>query len=91
LLVTILIVALLLMLATVATLVVFTRDPFCQTIGMSFYGLCLTVFFFLLQAPDVALAQLGIGTVALPLVVLLTMSKLRRRGAQGKSEASAKS
>ena len=78
-LVTVLVVSLLLLIAAVGTLVVFTRDPLQQVIGMSLFGLCLTIFFFLLQAPDVALAQLGVGTVALPLIVLLTMSKLRRR------------
>ena len=78
-LVTILVDSLLLLVAAVGALVVFTRDPLKQVIGMSFFGLCLTIFFFLLQAPDVALAQLGVGTVALPMIVLLTMSKLRRR------------
>jgi energy-converting hydrogenase B subunit D len=79
LLVTVLIVVTLLTIAAVATAVVFTTEPFQQMMGMSAYGLVLTIFFFLLQAPDVALAQLGVGTVALPLVVLLALAKLKRR------------
>lgn len=79
-LVTILIVVILLVTAAVATLVVATTEPFQQIMGLSLYGLCLTIFFFLLSAPDVVLAQLGVGAVALPLIVLLAMSKLRRRG-----------
>jgi energy-converting hydrogenase B subunit D len=86
LLVTILISAMLLVTAVVATLVVATTEPFQQIMGLSLYGFCLTIFFFLLQAPDVVLAQLGVGTVALPFIVLLAMSKLRRRGGPKKKE-----
>ncbi len=75
------------MLAAVATAVVLTRDPVNQVIGMSFYGLCLTLFFMLVEAPDVALAQLGVGTIALPLIVLLAIAKIRRRSA-GRKKAS---
>lgn len=88
-LITILIAVVLLVTAAVATLVVATTEPFQQIMGLSLYGLCLTVFFFLLQAPDVVLAQLGVGTVALPLVVLLAMSKMRRRGSPKNKEEDA--
>lgn len=84
--VTILITSMLLVAAVVATLVVATTDNLQQIMGLSLYGLCLTIFFFLLQAPDVVLAQLGVGTVALPLIVLLAMSKLRRRAGSKKKE-----
>lgn len=89
-LITILMTVMLLLTAAVATLVVATRDIFQQTMGLSLYGLCLAITFFLLQAPDVVLAQLGVGTIALPLIVLLAMSKLRRRGAPKKKEKTAK-
>ena len=58
--------------------VVLTRDPAKQVIGLSFFGLMLALMFFVLQAPDVALSQLVIGAVALPLMVLLALAKLRR-------------
>ena len=79
----------LLVTAAVATLVVATTEPFQQIMGLSLYGLCLSIVFFLLEAPDVALAQLGVGTVALPFIVLLAMSKLRRRGGPKKKEKAA--
>ena len=58
--------------------VVLTRDPFCQAIGLSIFGLLLALMFFLFQAPDVALSQVVVGAVALPLMLLLALSKIRR-------------
>ncbi len=59
------------------TAVVLTRDPASQTIGISFYGLLLALMFFIYQAPDVALSQLTIGAVALPLMIMLALAKVR--------------
>ncbi len=64
--------------------VVLTRDPLNQTIVVSFYGLLLALMFFLFQAPDVALAQITIGAVALPLMILLALAKIRKRGNETK-------
>lgn len=58
--------------------VVFTRDPLHQTITVSFYGLLLALLFFLFQAPDVSLSQIVVGAVALPLMILLALAKVRR-------------
>jgi energy-converting hydrogenase B subunit D len=55
--------------------VVFTREPRQQAIVASMYGLLLTVLFFALQAPDVALSELAVGMVAVPLMILLALSK----------------
>ena len=60
------------------TAVVLTRDPRNQVIGLGFYGLVLALMFFIFQAPDVALSQIVIGTVALPLMFMLALSKIRR-------------
>ncbi len=60
------------------TAVVLTRDPSSQTIGISFYGILLALMFFIFQAPDVALSQMVIGAVALPLMVMLALAKVRR-------------
>ncbi len=57
--------------------VVLTRDPANQAIGISFYGLLLALMFFIYQAPDVALSQLTIGAVALPLMIMLALAKIR--------------
>lgn len=70
--------AVLLLLAAAATGVVLTRDPLRQTFGLSLFGLLLGLMFFLLQAPDVALSQIVVGAVALPLMILLALAKLRK-------------
>ncbi len=58
--------------------VVLTREPLKQAIAISFYGLLLTVFFLLLEAPDVALSQMVVGAVAQPLMLLLALARVRR-------------
>ncbi len=63
--------------AVVATIVVLTRDPLKQVIGFTFYGLVLTVMFFVFQAPDVALSEIVVGAVVVPLMVLLALAKLK--------------
>ncbi len=65
--------------AITATAVVLTRDPARQAIGISFYGLVMALMFFIFQAPDVALSQIVIGAVALPLIILLALTKVRRQ------------
>jgi energy-converting hydrogenase B subunit D len=64
--------------AVTATAVVLTRDPAKQAVGISFYGLVMALMFFIFQAPDVALSQIVIGAVALPLMILLALTKIRR-------------
>ncbi len=71
-------VAIFLLVAVGGTAVVFTRDPRNQTIAISFYGLLLAVMFLVYQAPDVALSQIVIGAVALPLMIMLALAKVRR-------------
>lgn len=70
-------ITILLMVAAGGTAVVLTRDPVNQAIGLTFYGLLLALMFFIFQAPDVALSQIVIGAVALPLMILLTLAKVR--------------
>jgi len=60
------------------TAVVFTREPLAQAIVTGVFGLFLAILFMLFQAPDVALSQIVVGTVAVPAMVLLTLAKLRR-------------
>ncbi len=60
--------------------VVFTREPLNQAIVVSFYGLILALMFFVFQAPDVALSQITVGAVALPLMILLALTKIRNQG-----------
>jgi uncharacterized MnhB-related membrane protein len=60
-----------------ALAVVLTPDPRRQAVTLSVLGLALTVLFMVLQAPDVALSQLAVGTAFVPLMVLLAVSKIR--------------
>lgn len=75
---TVLLAAVLLLVAAAGTAVVLTRDPLNQSIIASFFGLLLGLAFLVLQAPDVALSQITVGAVALPLMILLALAKVRR-------------
>lgn len=77
----------LLLVAISALAVVRTRNIVAQVLALTFYGLLLAVMFFVFQAPDVALSQIVVGAVALPLIVMLAQAKMqrreRRRGKEG--------
>ena len=64
------------------TVVALTGQPERQAIPLSVFGLALTMLFVLLQAPDVALSQLVIGGVVVPLMVMLTFRAVRRHSAE---------
>jgi uncharacterized MnhB-related membrane protein len=57
--------------------VVLARDPLRQAMVASIYGLVLGILFFVFQAPDVALSQTVVGAVALPMMILLALAKIR--------------
>ena len=61
-----------------AVAVVFTDDPGRQAVTLSVYGLLMSVLFVVLSAPDVALSQIVVGTAIVPLMVMLTIRKIRR-------------
>ncbi|GAB3893399.1 hypothetical protein GCM10029964_070110 [Kibdelosporangium lantanae] len=66
-----------LLVAAGGTVVVWTHDPARQAVVLSVYGLLLTLLFVLLQAPDVALSQVAVGTAVVPLMVMLAVRKVR--------------
>lgn len=68
----------LVMVAAGAAGVVAARDPARQAVAVSAYGLVLALLFVLFQAPDVALSQVVVGAVALPLMIVLSLVKVRR-------------
>jgi energy-converting hydrogenase B subunit D len=72
-------VTILVLAAAGATVVVLTRVPARQVIALSAYGLLLAILFMAFQAPDVTLSELTVGAVALPILLLLTLAKVRRR------------
>lgn len=68
-----------LLVALGGTAVVLSRNPVHQLFGIVFYGILLAVMFFVWQAPDVALSQVAVGTLALPVMLLFALSRMRRR------------
>lgn len=62
-----------------ATAVVLSRDVVRQAILLSFYSLALTALFVVLQAPDVALSELVVGTIAYPLVLVPAIARIKSR------------
>ncbi|WP_435126954.1 Na(+)/H(+) antiporter subunit B [Actinacidiphila sp. bgisy144] len=66
-----------------ATLAVLCREPVRQAVLLGVLGLALALLFTVLQAPDVALSQVAVGTVLTPLLILLTVRKVRRRSLSG--------
>jgi uncharacterized MnhB-related membrane protein len=63
--------------AIAGTAVVLVDDPLRQSMVMGFFGLALASAFFVLQAPDVALSMLAVGTVLIPVMVLLALARVR--------------
>jgi uncharacterized MnhB-related membrane protein len=68
--------AALILVAVTATVVVFTPDALRQALVLGIFGLALTLLFFTFQAPDVALSEIVISTVGLPLIILLALRKI---------------
>ena len=56
-------------LCVVAVAIVLTHDPLRQAFVVGIYGFLLAITFFLFQAPDVALSEIVIATVALPVMM----------------------
>jgi energy-converting hydrogenase B subunit D len=77
--VTLLQIAALAVVALAGGAVALTRDPLRQTLVLGMYGLGLTVLFFVFQAPDVALSEIVVSTVGLPLMILLALRKVRQQ------------
>ena len=56
-----------------ALAVVLTTDLLRMAMLASFYTLTLVILFLLLQAPDVALSELVVGTIAYPVVLVVAI------------------
>ena len=68
----------LLMVAAAGTSVVLNRDVVGQALALAVFGLCFTVLALVLQAPDVALSMLVVGSAVVPMLVLLAVSAGRK-------------
>lgn len=56
--------------------VVLSRVPLRQTLLLSIYGIALALLFFSFQAPDVALSEIVVGSIGLPLIILAALRKM---------------
>ncbi len=60
-------------------LAVVLRDLLAAALALGAQGLFLSLAFYLLQAPDVAIAQAGIGAALTTAIFLLAIRKTRRK------------
>lgn len=67
----------LIVVAVAGTAVVFTPEALRQAMALGIYGLALTILFFVFQAPDVALSEIVVSAVGLPLIILAALRKIR--------------
>ncbi len=67
-------------------LVVLVPDPVRSTLVLGVYGLALTFMFFALQAPDVALSEIVVSTVGLPVIVFAALRKIHSQQSSAKDE-----
>jgi energy-converting hydrogenase B subunit D len=56
--------------------VALVTDPMRQTLLLGVFGLALVFLFFTFQAPDVALSEIVVGTIGLPLIILAALRKI---------------
>jgi energy-converting hydrogenase B subunit D len=77
---TVLQLAALLAVAFCGTVVVAVRDPLRQAMTSGVFGVALSLLFLVFGAPDVALSQIAVAGVAVPVMVLLTLARLRQEG-----------
>lgn len=69
----------LLLVAAGGTAVVLTPEPLRQTMVLGMYGVALTLLFFVFQAPDVALSEIVVTSVGLPVIILAALRKIRHQ------------
>ncbi len=63
--------------AVIGTAVVLTKRAVNQIFVYAAFGVTLTLLFFVLHAPDVAFSELAVGTLVMPVVVLVALMKTR--------------
>ena len=55
---------------------VLAAEPLRQVMVLGIFGLALTFLFFSFQAPDVALSEIVVSGIAMPLIILATLRKI---------------
>ena len=74
---TLLLAILLLLVAATGTGVALSRTPRRQVMAMSANGMALALLFMALQAPDVAFAEIAVGTAAVPMLFLAVLASIK--------------
>jgi uncharacterized MnhB-related membrane protein len=74
--VTVLQISALIVVCLAGTAIALTPSPLRQTLLMAIFGFALTALFFAFQAPDVALSELVVSGIAVPLIVLSALRRL---------------
>lgn len=77
----------LLIVALTGSAVALCREPRRQVMVMGVNGLVLAALFMVLQAPDVALSEIAVGTTALPLLYLAVLVSIRTDRARQRRQA----
>jgi uncharacterized MnhB-related membrane protein len=72
--------------ALAGSAVVLTPEPLRQTMVLGIYGLTLTMLFFVFQDPDVALSEIVVASLGLPVMVLLAIRKVREQEEEREEE-----
>jgi uncharacterized MnhB-related membrane protein len=81
--VNVLLLATLLVVAVSGTATVLVREPSRQLVVAGVFGLALAVMFFAFGAPDVALSQIVVCAVAVPVMALLALARFNRDDREG--------
>lgn len=79
---TVLQVAALIVVVAAGTAIALLGDPLRQALVLAIYGFALTLLFFVFEAPDVALSELVVSGVGLPVIVLAALRKVAQQTAQ---------
>jgi len=66
--------------------VALTTEPLRQTMVLGVYGITLTLLFFTVQAPDVALSEITVTGIGLPLIILAALRKIRQHARRRERE-----
>ena len=79
----VLLVTTLVVVAVSGTATVLVREPSRQLVVAGVFGLALAIMFFAFGAPDVALSQIVVSAVAVPVMALLALVRFNRDDSEG--------
>ena len=72
--------------AVTGSAVIAAPDALRQTLVLGIFGLSLTLLFFVFQAPDVALSEIVVSAVGLPVMILLALRKVNQQQRERQDE-----